>query len=187
MRIVHTLIPALGLLAACASNHVVRTPAPVNPGDTVRYAFHSDQSDFVQARAISLTADTLVFERSLIGEPGRWVKGQFPTDSLARLQVHVGRHGNAAKGVVIGAAIGLGFGALCATEPDTGYFSTGDCVLTSTLTGASLGLLFGALKHTNEWAPVVMPEQVPAAAPGPAVSVVPAGVGIRIPFRAGGP
>jgi len=73
----------------------------------------------------------------------------------------VGRRGNAGRGALIGAAVGLGLGIACASE-DSGVGAVSDegCagyVLLSTATGALVGLLI----RSDVWAPAVPPSRLP--------------------------
>jgi hypothetical protein len=192
MRNTHRLLPFMfGLASACTPAHVVTTPAPAPvAGGHIRYALLSDTSDLVTARVVSLDAERLVFERFIPGDPkGRWLSDSLTTDSIARLQVLVGRRGNAGRGALIGAAIGAALGFACAADYDAEeWFSPTpeQCLLSGTLTGAGIGLLIGAIRRSDVWAPAGLPRREPEQplrpAPAP-VSVAPLGVGIRVPVR----
>ena len=192
MRITCRLLPLMvGLASACAPAHVVTTPAPAPvAGGRIRYALRSDTSDFVTARVVSLDAERLVFERSIPGDPkGRWLADSLKTDSIARLQVLVGRRGNAGRGALIGGAIGAALGLACAADYDAEeWFSPTpeECLLSGTLTGVGIGLLIGAVRRSDVWAPAALPRREPeqplVPAPAP-VSVTPFRVGIRVPVR----
>jgi hypothetical protein len=162
---------SISLLAACTPAHVVSTPAPLPAaGDRIRYAGRADSNEFVTARMISIDADSLVFERFIAGgAPGSWVRGSLPTDSIARLQVRVGRRANPGRGALIGTLVGGALGILCATESSSGWLepSPESCLMAYTLSGAGTGLLIGALSRSDVWAPAVMPVRPP---PAPLVS-----------------
>jgi hypothetical protein len=181
MRIMRRLVGfAVILVAACAPAHVVSTPVPsAAAGDRIRYAGRSDTTAFITARMISLDADSLVFERFIAGDPaGRWVVGSLRTDSIARLQVRVGRRGNAGRGALIGGLVGGAIGVLCAAETSSGWLepSPEACFLGYTLTGVGTGALIGALRRSDVWAPTPVPRrrQEPTPVPAP-VTVAPAG------------
>jgi hypothetical protein len=171
---------ATGLVTACAPARVVTTPVPgAVPGDYIRYAGWSDTSSFLTARVASIDADSLVLERFIAGDPaGRWVRGSLATDSIARLQVRVGRRGNPGRGALIGGLIGATLGVLCAGEESAGSMSPSSesCFLASTLVGTGTGLLFGALVRSDVWAPAALPVDRPEQPSTPApVSVAPVG------------
>ncbi|HEU5040965.1 MAG TPA: hypothetical protein VFT84_09110 [Gemmatimonadales bacterium] len=180
---------ALTLVAGCGP-HVVSTPAPVPAtGSRIRYAARSDTTEMVPARLVSLDADSLVFERFVPGDfGGKWVPGSLPTDSVARVQVRVGRRGNAGRGALIGGVVGLALGVACASE-EPGWFqpTPEECLVFYTISGAGTGLLIGALVRSDVWAPTALPSQRPAPAPEPMVSAAPVGVGIRLPIRIASP
>ena len=192
MRITRRLPPLmLALASACTPAHVVTTPAPAPvAGVRIRYVPRSDTSNFVTARVVSLDAERLVFERFIPGDPkGRWLADSLTTDSIVRLQVRVGRRGNAGRGALIGGAIGAALGMACAADynADEWFSPTPEqCLLSGTLTGAGIGLLIGAVRRSDVWAPTALPGREPEQAlmPAPApVSGTPLGVGIRVPVR----
>ena len=192
MRITRGLVAlAVSLVSACTPAHVVSTPVPAAAaGDRIRYAGRADTTAFVTARMISLDADSLLFERFIAGDPaGRWVAGSLPTDSIAHLQVRVGRRGNAGRGALIGGLVGGAIGVLCAAETSSGWLepSPEACFLGYTLTGVGTGLLIGALRRSDVWAPTTVPRRQPGPTPiPPPVSAAPA-VGIQIPLFSTGP
>jgi hypothetical protein len=168
---------------------VVNTPAPAPvAGDRIRYAVRSDSTDFVVARAISLDADSLVYDRFVpgaTGNAGRWVVGSLSTDSIARLQVRVGRRGNVGRGALIGGLVGGVLAIACANE-EPGWLTPtpGQCLLGGTLSGVATGALIGALIRSDVWAPTGLPTRRQAQPPTPApVSVAPVRIGIRLPIR----
>jgi hypothetical protein len=180
---------AIVLAAACAPAHVVTTPAatPV-AGNPIRYAARSDSTELISARLVSLDADSLVFERFVAGHTsGKWETASLPTDSIARLQVRVGRRGNPGRGALIGGLLGAVAGIACASE-DPGWLTPtpGECMVSGILGGAGTGLLVGLLIRSDVWAPATLPtgEHEPAT---PVVSASPVGLGLRIPFRLTGP
>jgi hypothetical protein len=187
MRIAHRFAAfAVGLVTACAPAHVVSTPVPVAAaGDRIRYAGRSDSTAFITGRLISIDADSLVFERFVARDPaGSWVMGSVPTDSIARLQVRVGRRANPGRGALIGGIVGGAIGILCAAETSSGWLepSPEACFLGYTLTGLGTGLLIGALRRSDVWAPTPVPRRRPEPTPVPApVSAAPAASGVRIP------
>ena len=124
MRIAGSVFPiAVSLLTACTPTHVVSTPVPMAvAGDHIRYTGRADTTNFITARAVSIDADSIVFERFVAGDPsGRWVKGSIPTDSVGRLQVRVGRRANPGRGALVGAVVGGALGILCAMETSSGW------------------------------------------------------------------
>jgi hypothetical protein len=54
----------------------------------------------------------------LAGEPGRRLVMSLPTDSVARLQVHVGRRANVDRGALTGGLAGVALGGLRAAESE---------------------------------------------------------------------
>ena len=173
-----SVVLGVGLLMACAPAQVVRTlvPTPV-AGNRIRYAVRPDTSEFVTARVISLDADSLVFERFVPADPeGRWVAGSVATDSIARLQVHIGERRNGGRGALFGALVGGAIGIACASEP--GWIVTSEqCLVGYTLIGAGTGLLFGTFNRSDVWAPTVLPKH--GRAPGP-VAAAPVSTGLRL-------
>ena len=180
---------AVCLAAACAPTHVVNTPAPApNAGDPIRYATRSDSTAFVKARTISLDSDSLIYERFIAdpaGRSGGWVAGSLSTDSIARLQVRVGRRGHAGRGAIIGGVVGLVAGIACANQEPGWLTPTPEqCLAGYTLSGLATGALIGVLIRSDVWAPAVLPARRPAQPPTPApVSLSPVGIGIRLPVR----
>jgi hypothetical protein len=180
---------AILLAAACAPAHVVNTPAPIPvAGNPIRYATVSDSTELVTARLVSLDADRLVFERFVAGRTGgQWETGSLATDSIARLQVRVGRRGNAGRGALIGGLLGAVMGIACANE-DEGWLTPtpGECMAAGVVSGAGTGVLVGLLIRSDVWAPTALPtrDQEPAT---PVVTASPVGLGVRIPFRLTGP
>jgi hypothetical protein len=47
-----------------------------------------------------------------------WVADRIPTDSIAQLQVWIGRRSNIGRGALLGGAIGAGLGIMCAGSYD---------------------------------------------------------------------
>lgn len=188
MRILHLSVLAAGLLVGCIPAHVVTTPVPTPAaGQRIRYAGTADTTEFIPARLVSLDNDSLVFERLVSQRPDLWVKGSLPTESVGRLQVHIGRRANAGRGALIGAVIGGALGVACAVSTDEGWFepTPEQCLLAYTLTGAGTGLLVGALTRSDVWAPSALPRHrspPPVASAWPPVSAVPVDIGIRIFF-----
>jgi hypothetical protein len=178
---------AIGLVTGCAPAHVVSTPAPAPvAGIHIRYAVRPDTTHLVTARVISLDADRMVFERFIPGDPGRWLADSLAADSITRLQVRVGRRGNAGRGGLIGGLVGGALGILCASTAS--YSSWGpsaeSCFMAYTLMGAGTGLLIGALTRSDVWAPAPLPTRRQEEPPAPAsVSTARIGIGIRIPMR----
>jgi hypothetical protein len=177
---------AVSLVMACAPAHVMITPAPTpGAGNRIRYASRSDTTEFVTARVISLDADSLIYERFIPGDPGRWVPGSFATDSIGRLQVRVGRRGNAGRGALIGGLVGVVLGVVCANE-DPGWLqpSPEQCLVGYTISGVGTGLLIGALVRSDIWAPAPLPMRPREAPSTPApITMAPVGIGLSIPIR----
>lgn len=177
----------IGLLTPCAPAHVVNTPAP-RPvaGNRIRYAVRPDTTEFVTARLISIDADSLVFERFIPGEPeGRWVAASVATDSVARLQVHIGRRGNAGLGAAFGALVGGAVGVACVSE-DSWAVSSEECLIGYTFLGTGTGLLIGALRRSDVWAPTALPKRPPELPPAPAITAASVGIDI-LPIPVPGP
>jgi hypothetical protein len=184
------LLLVVGLAPACAPAHVVSTPGPAPvTGDRIRYAARSDPTAFTTARLVSLDADSLIFERLVIDRAQHWVPSSLPTDSIARLQVRIGRRGNAGRGAIIGALVGLAAAVSCASE-EPGWLTPtpGECFVGLGLSGLATGAFIGMLIRSDVWAPTALPSrpQAPVAGPVP-VSALPVGMGIRIPIRLTGP
>jgi hypothetical protein len=177
---------SVGMITACAPAHVVTMPAPTPvAGNHIRYAGRTDTTELVTVRLVSLDADSLVFERFIPADPkGRWVTGSLATDSIARLQVRVGRRGNAGRGALIGGIVGGVLGIACASE-EGGWLqpSPEECVLGYTLSGAGTGLLIGALIRSDVWAPTALPTHRREAPLAALVGAASTGVGLRIPIR----
>jgi hypothetical protein len=180
----------LGLLTACAQNRVISTPAPTpSPGSEIRFASKSNPRELIRARVLSLDADSLAYASVAAGAPTGWTHETIPTDSIAVLQVHVGRRGNAGGGALIGGLVGLGIGALCEAQPNTGSMAeppSGSCLMGSTLMGAGTGALIGLLVKSDVWAPTTPPPPRPGMPPAPAVGTLPSGVEIRLPVTSRG-
>jgi hypothetical protein len=179
MRIAGLVVSvAISVITACTPVHVVSTPAPMAvPGDHIRYTGRSDTTNFITARAVSIDADSLVFERFVAGDPsGRWVRGSLLTDSIGVLQVRVGRRANPGRGALIGTIAGGAIGLLCAVETSSGWLepSPEACVLGYTIMGAGTGLVIGALRRSDVWAPTALPRRRPEPTPAnPPVAAAP--------------
>jgi hypothetical protein len=179
MRIARSVVAvAIGVVTACTPAHVVTTPAPMAvQGDRIRYTGRADTTNFITARAVSIDPDSLVFERFVGGDPsGRWVRGSLPTDSIGLLQVRVGRRANPGRGALIGTIAGGAIGLLCAVETSSGWLepTPEGCVLGYTLMGAGTGLLIGALRRSDVWAPTALPRRQPEPTPAnPPVAAAP--------------
>lgn len=180
MRITSLVLLAAGFLSACIPGHVVSTPAPTPvAGERIRYAGILDTSEFIQARLVSVDADSLVFERLVTGwgkGSGVWARGSVSTDSIGRLQVRVGRRSNGGRGALIGVLVGGGLGLACAATTEGGWMepTPEQCMLGYTLMGAGTGFLIGALIRSDIWAPSPLPRRKPAPAP--------LAIGIRTPL-----
>ena len=169
MQILRILVLAAGLLGGCAPAHVVTTPGPApGAGELIRYADVADSSEFIVGRLVSLNPDQLVVQRFVspslvrpeIKSPGEWVRDSISTDSIARLQVRVGRRGNGTRGAIIGALAGATIGVICANEPEgLGTPSDGACFLGYTLFGTGTGWLIGSLRRSDVWAPAPLPDR----------------------------
>ena len=187
MRITRlSVMLGLGLIGACAPAHVVTTPAPTPvPGSRIRYAVRSDTTRFVDARMVSLDADSLVFERFIAGDGGRWIVTSLATDSIARLQVRVGRRRNPGRGALIGGIVGGALGLACASEAEGNWLVTPEeCLLGYTVLGTGTGLLIGTLVRSDVWAPTPLLQRGQEVPPAPApVSAAPLRIGIRLPIR----
>ena len=168
LQILHISVLAAGLLIGCASSHVVTTPAPIpGAGELIRYAPVADSSEFIVGRLVSVDAQRLVVQRFVtpslfrpeIRSPGEWVRDSISTDSIARLQVHVGRRGNGMRGGIIGALAGAAIGVVCANEPGgIGAPSDEACFLGYALLGTGTGWLIGSLNRSDVWAPTPFPD-----------------------------
>jgi hypothetical protein len=164
MRTPGSIVLLLAVLAACAPSRVVTTPAPVpEAGSHIRYSLRYDPYRFTKARLLSLDADSLAFERFIVGDRHAWVADRVPTDSIARLQVRIDRRGNAGRGALIGGGIGLVLGALCSLGDSDNWLqpTPGECFLSGIFTGVGTGLLVGALSRSDVWAPVPLPGRGP--------------------------
>jgi len=164
MRTPRSIVLMFAVAAACAPPRVVTTPEPVpEAGSRIRYSLRSDPSKFTKARMLSLGADSLAFERLIAGDRPAWVADRVPTDSIAQLQVRIGRRGNAGRGALIGGGIGFALGALCSLGDSDNWLqpTAGECIASGVLTGATTGLLIGALSRSDVWAPVPLPGRRP--------------------------
>lgn len=94
-RVVAAMLIGLHGVVACGAPR--RVPTGLAPGDVVRVTIRSDGT--VRGRASALRMDTLVVET----DSGRAV---VTVDSVARLQVRTGTHGNAGAGFLVGAIVG---------------------------------------------------------------------------------
>ena len=167
MRVLRLSVLATGLLVGCAPAHTVTTPAPTPAaGELIRYADVADSSEFVVGRLVAVDAHRLVVQRFIspslfrpeIKSSGEWVRDSISTDSIVRLQVHVGRRGNGGLGAAIGTLAGATIGVLCANEPGgIGAPSGGACFVGYALVGAGTGWLIGSLRRSDVWAPAPLP------------------------------
>jgi hypothetical protein len=143
---------------------VTTTPVPApSAGSAIRYATRPDGTRFTKARLVSLDAERLVFERYQMDPAGRrgvWTPDTVATPSLAKLQVSVGRRGNAGRGALIGFAVGLGLGIACASEEGgMGAPSDESCAAGYIVIGTGTGALIGLLIKSDVWAPTVLPSR----------------------------
>lgn len=189
MLVARLWTPLLATIAACAPAQVVTEPAPAPAaGSQIRYALNPDTTMLVVGRMISLDADRLVYE-PLAAEHRDITSGMLPIDSIARLQVKIGRRGNPGRGALIGAAVGVLAGIGCAIQDPTWGWeapSDGECIALATAGGVSTGALVGLFIRSDVWAPVPLPRrdrelQRPVA---PLVSSATIGIGVRIALQA---
>jgi hypothetical protein len=169
VQILGISVLAAGLLVGCAPAHVVTTPAPVpGVGELIRFADVADSTEFIVGRLVSVDLNQLVVQRFVrpslvrpeISSPGEWVRDSISTDSIARLQVRVGRRGNGIRGAIIGALAGATIGVICATEPEGLGTPSGEaCFLGYTLFGTGTGWLIGSLRRSDVWAPAPLPDR----------------------------
>ena len=178
---------ALALVGACAPAHVVTDPAPTpSRGSRIRYATRPDPGRFTTARFVSLDNDTLVFERFVPGTPaGAWEAATFPTESIAALQVRVGRRSNPGRGALIGGGIGFVAGISCAAQTEEGWLepTTEECLVALPFMGAVTGFVVGLLIRSDVWAPYAFPSRSGVKEPPVALYAHPPGLGLRIPIR----
>jgi len=166
MRPPRSIALVAGLLAACVPARVVTTPAGVPAHDTrIRYSLYADTGRFATALMVALDADSLrvaSFVADLSGRPDQRVVTAIPTDSIAQLQVHVGRRRHVGRGLLIGGLAGAALGGLCASDADHSWAgSTGGCLAGATASGLLAGLVAGALIRSHVWAPVPLPSSPP--------------------------
>jgi hypothetical protein len=137
-------------------------PVP-SAGSAIRYATWPDSTRFAKARLVSIDAERLVFERYQMDPAGRrgvWTLDTVASPSLAKLQVPVGRRGNAGRGALIGFGVGLGLGIACASEKGgMGAPSDEGCAAGYIVMGTATGALIGLLIKTDVWAPAVLPSR----------------------------
>jgi hypothetical protein len=143
---------------------VTTTPVPVpSAGTPIRYAAAPDSTRFTKGRLVSLDAQQLVFERYQMDPAGRrgvWTPDTVATPSLAKLQVPVGRRGNAGRGALIGFAVGLGLGIACASEEGgIGAPSDESCAAGYIVMGTATGALIGLVIKSDVWAPAILPSR----------------------------
>jgi hypothetical protein len=180
-------VAALVLTAACAAPHVVSTPAPIpSAGTPIRYSHRSDSTRFVTGRLVSLDSHALAAERFVPNaRDGRWLPVSVPTDSLAGLQVLVGKRSNGGRGALIGGIAGAALALACEiSTPKAGSldFTGSECTISALIAGPGAGFLIGSLSHSDVWAPVMLPPDHP---PGVISVRRGPGLGVRIPFRLG--
>ena len=183
---------AVALLCGCVSARVVTTPAPTPaPGSHIRYATRPDPGNLVAARLVSLDASSMVSERFVAGPTfGKWVREAIATDSLALLQVRIGRDRNPGKGALFGAVSGLALGILCAATVEDGWLqpTPEECVAGYIVMGVGTGALVGLLARSDVWAPATLPGARPQPVEAPvALRAEPLRFGFRIPFGRLGP
>ena len=184
MKCVRFPVPLAALLAAaCAPSYGAGAPIP-EPGDRVRYAVAGDTGRVYAGRTVRLAGDTLIIERyipSMTGGAAAWDSAAIATSSLARLEKRVGRRGNAGRGALIGAGVGVLLGVLCANEEEGWLTPTPtECLTGFTLSGAGTGALIGLLIRSDVWQPVVLPLR-PRTVPGdPAIFSASFGIGVRV-------
>lgn len=169
MTIRRMLALPLSAVLACAPTHVLTTPVPLpGAGELIRYEDVADSGEFIVGRLVSMDAYRLVVQRfvkgnlsrSGKGSPDQWVRDSISTDSIARLQVHVGRRGNGLRGALIGTIAGAAIGVLCVSEPGgSGAPSDESCFLGYSMLGAGTGLLIGSLRRSDVWAPARLPDR----------------------------
>jgi hypothetical protein len=174
------------LACTCAPSHVVESPLPM-AGDRIRFAFADDSARVHVARVVEVSADTIVVERVLPGMTGgaaERTSASLATASLARLEKRVARRGNAGRGALIGAGVGVVVGFLCANE-EPGWLTPtpAQCMIGYPLSGAATGALIGALIRSDVWMPIVRPVQAPGVAGDPAVSAGLVEIGVRVRLR----
>ena len=174
------------LAGACAPAHVVHAPLPM-AGDRIRYALADDSATLHVARVVGVSADTIVVERVLPGRTGgaaERVSASLATASLARLEKRVGRRGNAGRGALIGAGVGVVGGLFCANE-EPGWLTPtpAQCMIGLPLSGAATGALIGALIKSDVWMPVVRAARVPVVAGAPVASGTAVEIGVRVRVR----
>lgn len=188
MRAFVTIPFALALAGACAPAHVVTAPAPTPTGGSqIRYAARTDAGRFTTGRFVSLDGDSLVFERFVPGTAaGAWVAKTVPTDSIADLQVRIGRRSNPGRGALIGGVVGALVGVMCALQTEEGWLepTQEECLVGLPLSGAGTGLLIGLLVRSDVWAPHTLPPRREREEPSVTLSGHPGGLGLRIPIRA---
>jgi hypothetical protein len=183
-RLGFTVPLAALVVAACAPVQRIGSPVP-EPGDRIRYSLAIDSGRLYTGRAVRLDGDTIVVDRlvsSMIGGAAEWDSAAFATSSLARLEMRVGRRGNAGRGALIGGGVGLLLGVFCAIDTEEGWLepSPAECVSISTLGGAMTGGLIGMLIRSDVWEPVVLPLRPPTVPGDPAITASSFGIGIRI-------
>ena len=130
------LVPLANLEGQLQSGQRVRVTAPDCGVDNQSLTFEALRSD-------TLVLDTM----------------NCPLVSVTRLQVHRGRRSNAAKGALIGLAIGGGGGALVGVIVYSGLRSAGVTSAEGAALGALLlgppsilaGVIIGALVKTDRW------------------------------------
>jgi len=106
-----------------------------------------------------------------------------PLTDVMRLEISRGKKGHALAGTVAGAAVGLVLGLVAVSstqEPDPdAWFRLSEseentlqagAVVVTTLAGAGLGALIGALIKTEEWEDVRIPEEMMGGPPTVATS-----------------
>jgi hypothetical protein len=113
----------------------------------------------------ALRGDSLVLELTATGE-----RRAIHLPSVARLEVSRGVHGRPAKGALLGAAVGIAFGALlgagssddeCDVEVCIDLVSREEAIVIGAvvagLAGTAVGAVIGSLSRTERWMRVPVP------------------------------
>jgi hypothetical protein len=152
-----TTLLSIAALFAGASSLAAQDSVHIATGNRVRVTAPRISGTRIVGTYARMDADTFVVE---VGGDTR----SFPRTAVIRLEVSVGRKGNAEKGALYGALLGAGIGALALGTSSlcADLEAGGTCALVGAggggLGGLLIGALIGSVSKTDRW------QTVPVAA-----------------------